>query len=403
MSTAKMNDITTNSVLTSIDVIPSDSVNKTPLPQVNSEKLINNYQEDTDGIETFNTDIFKPTSDVAEALKTLLSSGETDPLTMQYVASVVHMYMEILVVARREYSRLPGTGDFPFPAEFRDILFEHIPQADKTKLTEALNEGDDEVVWNYASDYLEPYYGLYGGKASSLTAEKCYKATLEADEFKLLLSDVMLSALTILCLTHMDKSYTKVALHIADVYSKIVDDLNVNFFNQFSTWISSDDKGVKIAVKEMLEKLKKYEHYPFTSNDQATLLDEAKLLDDSVSEATGKTWIQQLGLSDGCLVSLANKFWLVADLSCMTQLRSHLIEIATPSSGKTEDEHVFKTTAEYDAFQKEITNNSNQLSTLVSTVSSNASHTVDQMTSLYKVLHNMPDTLFNINRDFLRN
>ncbi|ELS5707637.1 IpaD/SipD/SspD family type III secretion system needle tip protein [Escherichia coli] len=387
-----MNDITTNSVLKNID-----TVKKITLPQVTSEKAIDNSQVYTEETETFNTDLFNPTSDVIEALSTLLSGKETDPLTLQYVASVVDMYMKILAVARREYYKIPESGDFPFPEEFLEILLPCLSADDQDMINNAILRGEYETVWTFASDFLETYYSLYGGQASSITAEKCYEATLESENIKILLSDSILSALTVLCLTYMEKTYTKVALGIADVYSKLVEELNKEFFNKFSTWISSDKDGIKLKAQEMLKALEKFQYFPYTTEAKNVLQDEMKLLTESVSEATGNAWLEQLGLPSKCLIKIGNEYWLIADLYCMQDLRNNLMSI---TNGATE--YVFKTTAEYDAFQKQITNNNNQLSTTVSTISTNTSHTVDQANSLYKILHNLPETLYNTDKEFLR-
>lgn len=387
-----MNDITTNSVLKNID-----TVKKITLPQVTSEKAIDNSQVYTEETETFNTDLFNPTSDVIEALSTLLSGKETDPLTLQYVASVVDMYMKILAVARREYYKIPESGDFPFPEEFLKILLPCLSADDQDMINNAILRGEYETVWTFASDFLETYYSLYGGQASSITAEKCYEATLESENIKILLSDSILSALTVLCLTYMEKTYTKVALGIADVYSKLVEELNKEFFNKFSTWISSDKDGIKLKAQEMLKALEKFQYFPYTTEAKNVLQDEMKLLTESVSEATGNAWLEQLGLPSNCLIKIGNEYWLIADLYCMQDLRNNLMSI---TNGATE--YVFKTTAEYDAFQKQITNNNNQLSTTVSTISTNTSHTVDQANSLYKILHNLPETLYNTDKEFLR-
>ncbi|EEW3158927.1 hypothetical protein GFB28_23920 [Escherichia coli] len=387
-----MNDITTNSVLKNID-----TVKKITLPQVTSEKAIDNSQVYTEETETFNTDLFNPTSDVIEALSTLLSGKETDPLTLQYVASVVDMYMKILAVARREYYNIPESGDFPFPEDFLKILLPCLSADDQNMINNAILRGEYETVWTFASDFLETYYSLYGGQASSITAEKCYEATLESENIKILLSDSILSALTVLCLTYMEKTYTKVALGIADVYSKLVEELNKEFFNKFSTWISSDKDGIKLKAQEMLKALEKFQYFPYTTEAKNVLQDEMKLLTESVSEATGNAWLEQLGLPSNCLIKIGNEYWLIADLYCMQDLRNNLMSI---TNGATE--YVFKTTAEYDAFQKQITNNNNQLSTTVSTISTNTSHTVDQANSLYKILHNLPETLYNTDKEFLR-
>ncbi|EGH0606606.1 hypothetical protein ID263_004894, partial [Escherichia coli] len=352
-----MNDITTNSVLKNID-----TVKKITLPQVTSEKAIDNSQVYTEETETFNTDLFNPTSDVIEALSTLLSGKETDPLTLQYVASVVDMYMKILAVARREYYNIPESGDFPFPEDFLKILLPCLSADDQNMINNAILRGEYETVWTFASDFLETYYSLYGGQASSITAEKCYEATLESENIKILLSDSILSALTVLCLTYMEKTYTKVALGIADVYSKLVEELNKEFFNKFSTWISSDKDGIKLKAQEMLKALEKFQYFPYTTEAKNVLQDEMKLLTESVSEATGNAWLEQLGLPSNCLIKIGNEYWLIADLYCMQDLRNNLMSI---TNGATE--YVFKTTAEYDAFQKQITNNNNQLSTTVST------------------------------------
>ncbi|WP_334614191.1 IpaD/SipD/SspD family type III secretion system needle tip protein [Escherichia coli] len=387
-----MNDITTNSVLKNID-----TVKKITLPQVTSEKAIDNSQVYTEETETFNTELFNPTSDVIEALSTLLSGKETDPLTLQYVASVVDMYMKILAVARREYYKIPESGDFPFPEEFLEILLPCLSADDQDMINNAISRGEYETVWTFASNFLETYYSLYGGQASSITAEKCYEATLESENIKILLSDSILSALTVLCLTYMEKTYTKVALGIADVYSKLVEELNKEFFNKFSTWISSDKDGIKLKAQEMLKALEKFQYFPYTTEAKNVLQDEMKLLTESVSEATGNAWLEQLGLPSKCLIKIGNEYWLIADLYCMQDLRNNLMSI---TNGATE--YVFKTTAEYDAFQKQITNNNNQLSTTVSTISTNTSHTVDQANSLYKILHNLPETLYNTDKEFLR-
>ncbi|MED9349570.1 IpaD/SipD/SspD family type III secretion system needle tip protein [Escherichia marmotae] len=387
-----MNDITTttSSVLKSID-----TVKKTTTPQVTSEKAIDNSQVYTEETGTFNTELFAPTSDVLEALSTLLSGSETDLLTLQYVASVVDMYMKILAVARREY-QTSESGEFPFPKDFLDILYQSLPSEQQIQVTDAMDKQNYETVWTIASDFLETYYKLYGAQASSITAEKCYEATLESESIKILLSDSILSALTVLCLTYMEKTYTKVALGIADVYSQLVEELNTEFFNKFSTWISSDKDGIKVKAKEMLNALDDFQYFPYTSKEKNELQDKMKLLTESVSEETGKAWLEQLGLSDDCLIKMGNECWLIADLYCMKDLRENLMTITNGA-----EDYVFKTTAEYDAFQKQITNNNNQLSTTVSTISTNTSHTVDQANSLYKILHTLPETLYNTDKSFL--